>query len=268
MSNDHQNIVYDKELRLEALRFPGIIQGFPNHFHDYYTIGYIEKGARNVFCNGKGLFIKAGDITIFNPGDYHSCANADGDFVYCAMNISVDVMADIVEIITGKRDQPHFSKSVICNSEIASCFYRLLEKILHNSCGFANEELLITLIYLLICECGGSLKDAKCRDEVIKASRFMEQHYNEHISLDQLCDHVNLSKSTLLRAFTKQMGLTPYRYLESVRFGKAKELLGTGALPIDVAMLTGFSDQSHFTHDFSRYFGITPAAYREIFITN
>lgn len=267
MSDNSQKIVYDNELRLETLRFPGIVQGFPNHFHDYYTIGYIEKGERNVFCNGKGLFIKTGDITLFNPGDYHSCVQTDGDFVYCAMNISIDVMTDLVEIITGKREQPHLSKNVLYNNEFAVHFYHLLEKILHNSCEFAKEELLITLIYMLIRECGQSLKDIECRDEVIKVGCFMEQHYNEHISLDQLCDYVNLSKSTLLRAFTKKMGLTPYCYLESIRIGKAKELLRTGALPIDVATLTGFSDQSHFTHDFSRYFGITPAAYREIFIT-
>lgn len=268
MRNNSRIIVYDKELHLEALRFPGIVQGFPNHFHEYYTIGYIEKGTRNVFCNGKSIFIKSGDITLFNPGDYHSCVQTDVDFVYCAINISIDVMADFVEIITGKREQPHFSKNVIYNSEITICFYHLLKKILYNSYEFAKEELLITLIYLLICECGQPMKNAKCRDEVKKAGSFMKQHFNEHISLNQLCSYVNLSKSTLLRAFTKQMGLTPYCYLESVRIGKAKELLRKGTLPIDVAILTGFSDQSHFTHDFSRYFGITPATYREIFFKN
>lgn len=270
MSKELRNIVYDKDLHLEALRFPGIVEGFPNHFHDYYTIGYIEKGERNVFCNGKGFSVKAGDITIFNPGDYHSCVQTEGDFVYCAMNISIEVMTDLTEIITGKREQPYSSKSVIYNHEMACCFYRLLEMILYGSNGFAKEEHLIMLVYLLICECSQppKTKITECRDEIKRASSFMEQHFNEHISLDHLCSYVNLSKSTLLRAFTKEIGLTPYSYLESIRIGKAKELLGTGTSPINVAMLTGFSDQSHFTHDFRRYFGISPAAYREIFFAN
>lgn len=36
--------VYDDELRLEAYRFDGIMQPFPNHFHEYYVIGLVEKG--------------------------------------------------------------------------------------------------------------------------------------------------------------------------------------------------------------------------------
>lgn len=36
--------VYDDELRLEAYRFDGIMQPFPNHFHEYYVIGLVERG--------------------------------------------------------------------------------------------------------------------------------------------------------------------------------------------------------------------------------
>ncbi|MDE6852191.1 MAG: helix-turn-helix domain-containing protein, partial [Lachnospiraceae bacterium] len=36
--------------------------------------------------------------------------------------------------------------------------------------------------------------------------------------------------------------------------------------PAEVAMQTGFSDQSHFTHYFSRFIGLSPGGYREIFM--
>ena len=42
------------------------------------------------------------------------------------------------------------------------------------------------------------------------------------ITLDRLCRCAHLSKSTLLRAFTREKGVTPYRYLEAVRIGEAK----------------------------------------------
>ena len=71
--------------------------------------------------------------------------------------------------------------------------------------------------------------------------------------------------STLLRAFTRAKGITPYHYLVNLRICAAKRLLEQGASLLEAAMQTGFSDQSHFTNCFSRYIGLTPGAYQEIF---
>ena len=64
---------------------------------------------------------------------------------------------------------------------------------------------------------------------------------------------------------TRDKGLTPYRYLENIRINAAKKLLAQGVSPLEAAMRTGFADQSHLTNYFSRFIGLTPAAYREIF---
>lgn len=65
--------------------------------------------------------------------------------------------------------------------------------------------------------------------------------------------------------FTKTKGVTPYSYLENIRIGKAKKLLEQGMPPIEAALQTGFSDQSHFTNYFNRFIGLAPGVYREIF---
>ena len=101
---------------------------------------------------------------------------------------------------------------------------------------------------------------------VEQACSFLEQHYAEHISLDQLCRRTGVSKSTLLRAFSKGKGISPYGYLETVRIGAAKKLLEQGLPPVEVALRTGFSDQSHLTNSFSRFLGVAPGAYRDIFL--
>ena len=93
----------------------------------------------------------------------------------------------------------------------------------------------------------------------------MAEHFAEHITLENLCKCSGLSKSTLLRAFTKSKGVTPYRYLQTIRIGKAKELLEQGVPTVDAAIQTGFSDQSHFTNFFNMFIGLSPAAYRRIF---
>ena len=58
----------------------------------------------------------------------------------------------------------------------------------------------------------------------------MEKHFAEHLDLEQLCGLVHLSKSTLLRAFTRAKGITPYHYLVNLRICAAKRLLEQGAL--------------------------------------
>ena len=127
--------------------------------------------------------------------------------------------------------------------------------------------MLLILITLLIEQYGKTFENCipECSDEIENACVFMTEHFAEHITLEELCKCSGLSKSTLLRAFTKSKGVTPYRYLQAVRIGKAKDLLERGCTPIDVAIQTGFSDQSHFTNFFNMFIGLSPAAYRRIF---
>ena len=46
MKKETRTVVYDDALHIEAYRFEGIVQPFPNHFHEYYVIGLVEGGER------------------------------------------------------------------------------------------------------------------------------------------------------------------------------------------------------------------------------
>jgi AraC-like DNA-binding protein len=268
MKKETRTVVYDDELRMEAYRFEGIVQPFPNHFHEYYVIGFVENGKRCLSCKNKEYEIQKGNVVLFNPGDNHACVQSDdGTFDYRGFNISKEIMLDLAEEVTGKRELPGFSKNVIFDDEVICYIHPLHELMMKGSSELGKEENLLLLISLLIQRYGQPFENCipECRDEIEKACRFMEQHFSEHIYLDQLCRQTNLSKSTLLRAFTKSKGVTPYSYLENIRIGEAKKLLEQGVPPIEVALRTGFSDQSHFTNYFNRFIGLAPGIYREIF---
>ena len=96
----------------------------------------------------------------------------------------------------------------------------------------------------------------------------MESNFSESITLDDLSKLSGLNKYTLLRNFTKQRGITPYQYLETIRISEAKKLLERGADPLAAAMQTGFADQSHFTKFFKKLIGLTPKQYGDIFKEN
>lgn len=79
MNKETRTVRYDEDLGLEAYRFRGIVQPFPNHFHGYYVIGYVEAGLRRLFCKNREYTIKPGGILLFNPRDNHGCAQSGGE---------------------------------------------------------------------------------------------------------------------------------------------------------------------------------------------
>ncbi len=269
MKKETRTVVYDDELRLEAYRLAGIQQPFPNHFHEYYVIGFIESGERRLFCKNKEYIIRKGNVVLFNPGDNHACVQSDGGTLdYRGFNIPKEVMLELAEEVTGKRELPGFSENVILDEEVACYLYPLHEMVMKGLGDLGREENLLLLIGMLIQRYGQPFENCipECRDEIEKACCFMERHFAERICLDRICRYAGLSKSTLLRAFTRSKGVTPYSYLENIRIGEAKKLLEQGLPPIEAALRTGFSDQSHFTNYFSRFIGLSPGVYREIFL--
>lgn len=269
MKKETRIVVYDEELRIETYYFQGIVQPFPNHFHEHYVIGFVEDGQRVLSCKNKNYSIDCGNIVLFNPGDNHACVQSDdGTFAYWGIHISKNRMLDLVEEAVGKRELPIFQQNVIYDDEIACYLRSLHEMVMSGISDFGKEENLLFLIGALVQKYSQTFQSCvpACRQEIEKACDFIREHFSERISLDQICCYVGLSKSTLLRAFTKEKGITPYRYLETIRINEAKQLLEKGVLPIDAALQTGFSDQSHFTNYFGSFIGIAPGAYHEIFL--
>lgn len=263
-----KTVVYDKQLQIEAYCFEGIRQSFPNHFHKYYVIGFIESGQRYLYCKNKEYIVKKGGIVLFHPEDNHSCMQSGDDTLcYRGFHIQNDVMLHLVEEITNKKELPQFCQNVIYNEEIACYFVTLHKMIMNNTKDFVKEEILLLLFTALIQNYGQPFQNEtlECRKEIEKACEFIEQHYTEHICLEQICHYAQMSKSTLIREFTKQKGITPYRYLENIRINEAKKLLSKGVPPVDAAIQMGYSDQSHFTNYFNSFIGLSPGVYRDIF---
>lgn len=271
MKKEIKTIVYDKELRVEAYRFEGMRHPFPNHFHEHYVIGLVEGGQRVLSCKNKEYTIEKGSMLLFNPGDNHACTQSDGGlFDYRGLNIGQEVMLDFAEEVTGRRGLPEFCENVVRNDEAACCLRLLHEMVMQEIDDLGKEETMLIFLSMLFRNNGQAFEARipECREEIEKACAYMEQHFAEHLSLAQICHAIGLSKSTLLRAFTKSKGITPYRYLETIRINEAKKLLRQGVSPADAAIRTGFTDQSHFTNYFSSFTGLAPGGYREIFVSS
>ena len=272
MKQEIRTVKYVAQLKVEAYHFQGIMQKFPNHFHEYYVIGFIEKGQRFLSCKNKEYTIEPGDLLLFNPRDNHACEQIDGKTLdYRCINIQPEIMSKAVFEITGKAYLPYFTPQVVFHSELVAVLRELHQIIMEEEKDFRKEEIFFFLLEQLIeeyTEQAMPTENAGQSTEARAICEFLEKHYMENITLDDLCKLTGLSKYYLLRSFTKQKGISPYSYLETIRIDHAKKMLEQGILPIDVAFQTGFTDQSHFSNFFKKFIGLTPKQYMNIFKDN
>ncbi len=260
--------VYDAALQVEAYWFTGVMQRFPNHFHEHYVIGFIEKGSRYLCCGNREYTIEPGDLLLFNPRDSHACVQADNSSLdYRCLNIQPDVLQKAAYEITGRDERPRFSHNVVYKSELVAPLRELHQILLREQTDFQKEELLLFLLEQLLEEHAGQCDAGERESAQVRAiADYLAGNYEKPVTLEELGALTGLSKYTLLRRFTREKGISPYSYLCTLRIDQAKRLLQQGEPPMDAALQCGFSDQSHFSNVFKKLIGITPGQYRRIFL--
>jgi AraC family transcriptional regulator len=98
------------------------------------------------------------------------------------------------------------------------------------------------------------------RHRLRAVTEYIREHLDAELSLDHLAAVAHMSPYHFARLFKNSTGLPPHQYVIARRVERAKELLrDRDRLPLaEVAVETGFSNQSHFTHHFKRLVGVTP----------
>lgn len=90
-----------------------------------------------------------------------------------------------------------------------------------------------------------------------------EKLENADLSIEQICEQMGMSRTTLHMKLTALTGMSANRYIRSFRLQKAQALLTTSALNIsEVAWAVGFDDPKYFSRVFSEKFGISPGSFR------
>lgn len=106
-------------------------------------------------------------------------------------------------------------------------------------------------------------KALRSADRIKTMLQFIQEHYAEDISVEQVASSASISPSECLRCFHDMIGTTPNQYLRDQRAQRAAELLcGTGLRVTEIAMQCGFQDASYFARAFRQVYGCGPTEYR------
>lgn len=97
---------------------------------------------------------------------------------------------------------------------------------------------------------------------VVTAKEFIENNFQFDIKMSDVANSVGVSQNYLTNIFHKKMGISPKKYLTKIRMEKAEIYLLTGKYKIkEIAKMTGYKNQLHFSNEFKKYFNSSPQNY-------
>ena len=254
---------------LEFIHATFVNHAFPRHTHETYAIGVIEGGVQATDYRGSTHIATAGDICLVNPGEVHTGYSPhESGWTYRVFYPEVSVLQRAAEAVSLKRGKtPRFSSPVIRDNALSHKLLRFMKVLEVPSLSLEKESLLLSSLSQMV------VRHARVSDNTSRYSRgeeqavatardYLEAFFTENVTLSTLARVAGISEFHLLRLFRDSMGLPPHAYLIQRRIDHARKLLARQVPIVEVALETGFSDQSHFTRHFKRILGITPGEYR------
>jgi AraC-like DNA-binding protein len=254
---------------VELLRGQHLKQSFPLHTHEQYAIGVIEHGALGFYYRGENVVATQGQINLCIPDEPHTGqpATLEG-WGYRMFYLEPSFLENIVLDMAGvSRGLPFFQSGVISDNAVALELLNVHQLLENPATSLLESE---TVLQSVLARFTRRYADANIQPKKLlgepQAVRlmkdFLEANFAEDVSLAVLSRVTGLNRFHLVHVFTKTVGIAPHAFLRQVRVRNAKKLLLEGQDISEVALVCGFSDQSHLTRWFKRLWAVTPAQYR------
>ena len=249
---------------LELYQGVEVTRPVARHIHWVFSLGVAEAGVRCHETRQGKYWVAPGDIVVVNYGEAHSGGVPVG---HSYSSRSLRLAPALIEELTAKIGgrQLHLRQPVFTDPELARLILATHQAMAAPETTLAKECLLLdvfTKLWARHAEPG--LTPAPLGDEQAAVARvcdYLQECAGENVSLDKLAEVGGLSCFHLARVFAKVTGVPPHTYQLQARLRKATDLLAAGRPLVEVALETGFCDQSHFQRAFKKKFGITPGQY-------
>lgn len=232
------------------------------HAHEHHQLVVGLKGAAKFEINGESNIILAGNVGIIPSHSLHSFSSSEN--------------AEILVLNFPKKFTHEASELRIKSLFINPGYYWI-------------DTQIQRLIKLLVCEIESNLTDEflgkACSDTILALlnrhviaqhvdgkqkrintytiNNFIAENIGKKITITQLANIAFLGNSQFYATFKHEFGLTPYQYILNKRIESARDMLRENHMSIgNIALQTGFSNQSAFSYAFVKYKGCSPSQYR------
>ena len=239
------------------------------HTHNCSELFYVIEGQGQFLIENQTYPVSVNDLVIVNPNVLHTevslnasplkyivlgieglelTASAEGDDTsFCIINLKSikDTVLHHLQNMLSEIETKKPGYDIVCQD-----LMEILIVLLGRQTNFSTMLTPVSKKTSRLC---GSTK------------RYIDTHYQENITLDQLAEISHVSKYHLAHAFAEEYGISPINYLISKRILEAEHLLKTTDFSLSlISNTTGFSSSSYFTQIFKKHKGMSPTEYRKL----
>lgn len=239
------------------------------HTHNCSELFYVIEGQGQFLIENQTYPVSAYDLVIVNPNVYHTEVSLNASpLKYIVLGVEGLELAAVDE-----EDNTNFCIINFKNhrENILLCLQNMLSEIEKKHTGYeiVCQDLMEILIVLLGRQTNFSTILAPVSKKTSRlcgsTKRYIDAHYQENITLDQLAEVSHVSKYHLAHAFTEEYGISPINYLISKRISEAEHLLKTTDFSLSlISNTTGFSSSSYFAQIFRKQKGMSPTEFRKL----
>jgi AraC-like DNA-binding protein len=256
---------------------------FEGEKHDFWEFLYVDKGEVEVLADSTGYKLKQGDIIFHKPNEFHSVwANRQ-----IAPNLVVLTFECDSAAISFFRDKIFSldSQQARLLAQIINYGFQAFEPpfdnprehtLIRNRASIPGAEqyikLYIELLLLHLYHSGNAgsrtqrlssmTKDRSENDLIHRMIAYMEQHIYESVTLEQIYNTFNLSKSHALSVFKERTGQSIMRYYRNIKIEQAKRLIREDQMNFtEIAELLQYSSVHQFSRQFKSVLDMSPSEY-------
>ncbi|MDZ5621355.1 AraC family transcriptional regulator [Nocardioides bizhenqiangii] len=231
---------------------------YPMHTHDTWTVLIVDVGTVRYDLERQEHSTARSRVTLLPPYVAHDGRSTNaGGFRKRVLYLEPDAVD--VDRLGRAVDRPEWSDPPL----------RAAVDRVHRSLAHRGEELEAEVGLALVTErlrrhlAGVDVAPGDRRDSTLARHlrELLDAHVVDGITLEEAAAVLAAEPAVLVRAFRRETGIPPHRYLTGRRIDLARRRLLNGERAADVAVSVGFYDQAHLTRHFRRLLGVTPGAY-------
>lgn len=253
-----------KLLNVASSRYGGDWHSVP-HTHNHMELFFIVGGKGQFLINDQLHPVDANNLVIINPNILHTEVSLNAQpLEYIVLGVEgVELAANNTSDVPFNILDRHESV------EISGCLRNILREMEQKNTGYEDvcqaymEILIIRLMRTTTLAVPSEPQAISTNRQCAAVRRFIDLHFKEPLTLEQLAEEGHMNKYYLSHAFKREYGISPINYMISRRIEESKYLLAETDLSMSqIAQLLGFSSLSYFSQVFRRSQEISPKEYR------
>lgn len=279
------NWVYDFDPSLPIYVFSYEVQGNRDklHWHDYYEIGLCVEGSGKFIYLNKEYPVNKGDVFLTNNFENHvAITEADTYSRYLFFIFLPSFIADPqgrqldLEYLFPFHYNPlYFENRLPAHTPAAQKIAALIQEayVLYEEKGAFHRIALDIKLREILLEFSRHYASKQSHHldgqgyinaSIQKAIRYINLHFNERLSIQDIAETLDMSPSYFRHLFTQSVRISVKQYITHLRMTQAKKLLLATDRPVsEIIDEVGYNNITHFYRTFFKYVHMTPADYRK-----